>query len=124
MTTLQISAHKIAIEKGRYAKPLTPVSERICKNCIGNNVEDDYHFLIECDTYQIQQDLFTKISIHCKQFQHLGSQDRFIYQMHNYNGAIMEAYAWTRMAQDIIQRNACFGGIFNITINIRISKSM
>ena len=43
-------------------------------------LEDEYHFLIECDKHKIQQeDLLTNISINCKQFQHLGKQDRSIY---------------------------------------------
>ena len=73
MSKLRLSAHKLAIEKSRYTKPLTPVSERMCKKWLGNKVEDEYYFLIECDKYQIQwEDLLTKISINCK---HVGSNN-------------------------------------------------
>ena len=33
--------NKLAIERGRYTKPLTPASDRVCINYIGNKVEDE-----------------------------------------------------------------------------------
>ncbi len=33
MTSLRISAHKPAIERGRYSRPPTPADQRLCLNC-------------------------------------------------------------------------------------------
>ena len=58
-TKVQVSAHKLLIERGRYTKPLSPVPERICKTYIGNKVEDEYLLLSVCDKYKIQCNLLT-----------------------------------------------------------------
>ena len=46
------SAHSLEIERGRYAKPKTPVEKRICNVCDHKAVEDEFHFLIQCSLYQ------------------------------------------------------------------------
>ena len=38
------SCHKLLIEYGRYTTPKTHISERICKQCVMNAVEDESHF--------------------------------------------------------------------------------
>ena len=51
MTHLTISAHRWRIERGRYTIPLTPVKNRICEHCDGQEVENEYHFLHKCTNY-------------------------------------------------------------------------
>ena len=46
------SAHSLEIERGRYAKPKTPVEKRICYVCDHKAIEDEFHFLIQCPLYQ------------------------------------------------------------------------
>ena len=46
------SAHSLEIERGRYAKPKTPVEKQICNVCDHKAVEDEFHFLIQCPLYQ------------------------------------------------------------------------
>ena len=41
----------LAVETGRYTKPKTPISDRLCKFCDGAAVEDETHFLIDCEFY-------------------------------------------------------------------------
>ena len=49
-TRLRVSAHRLRIETGRWARPYsTPLQERTCLNC--NVLEDEYHFVIECPLY-------------------------------------------------------------------------
>lgn len=36
--------------KGRYNN--TPLGQRICKHCIDNKIEDEFHFICECILYQ------------------------------------------------------------------------
>ena len=50
LTQFRVSAHRLEIESGRYKKK--SVSERICKYCKLNAVEDEVHFLCNCSAYQ------------------------------------------------------------------------
>ena len=54
----------LAIETGRYSKPPTPLSDRICQVCAETRnvatLEDETHFLIDCPFYSdIRYKLFT-----------------------------------------------------------------
>ena len=43
---LRLTAHNLLIETGRYVKPKNmPRSERICKNCNLNIIENEFHFV-------------------------------------------------------------------------------
>ena len=41
----------LTIETGRYTRPKTPVFERLCKYCCTDSVEDETHFLVDCEFY-------------------------------------------------------------------------
>ncbi len=80
LTKFRISAHTLAIERGRYTRPPTPVENRICKQCTDKKVEDEHHFLLECTKYQTQRDiLFQIVSTKCKLFETLSTENKFIY---------------------------------------------
>ena len=50
MTKLRVSSHRLSIESGRWSKPNpTTLSERNCLFC--NLLEDEYHFVLECNLY-------------------------------------------------------------------------
>ena len=50
LTRLRVSSHRLRIESGRWSKPNpTPVEQRTCIVC--NRLEDEYHFVIECNLY-------------------------------------------------------------------------
>jgi hypothetical protein len=57
LTKLRLSAHSLAIETGRYCKPMIPASERFCNSC-KNKVKYECHFLIECPLYDTLRDNF------------------------------------------------------------------
>lgn len=47
LSRLRVSSHRLAVESGRWRKPVrVPVEERICPFC--NVLEDEYHFVLEC----------------------------------------------------------------------------
>lgn len=47
---LRLSSHRLEIEVGRWAKPnRTPIDQRKCHSC--NKLEDEFHFLLECNLY-------------------------------------------------------------------------
>ena len=64
LTRFRISNHDLAIEKGRHTYPKTPLSERYCKHCNTNSIEDEIHFLLVCPKYKYQRENFlAKINI-------------------------------------------------------------
>ena len=51
LTRYRVSSHKLEVEAGRWTKPnKTPLENRKCKLC--NVLEDEYHFVLECDLYK------------------------------------------------------------------------
>ena len=46
---IRISAHPLMIEVDRYRK----LGNRLCKLCITQRIEDEYHFLIDCLIYNM-----------------------------------------------------------------------
>jgi len=82
LTKLRISAHTLAIEKGRYTIPPTPAIDRICKHCPGRRIEDEYHFLMDCKKFSSERNkLFNFIEKACPQFKNIDDNNKFIYMM-------------------------------------------
>ena len=50
LTRFRISNHRLNIETGRYTG--INVNERICNFCNQNKIDDEKHFLLECDFHQ------------------------------------------------------------------------
>ena len=75
---LRVSAHRLFIELGRYNN--TPRSERICKNCTLNQIEDEEHFLIHCSKFtKEREDLFNLISLKVKHFTELPDKQKLFW---------------------------------------------
>jgi hypothetical protein len=56
---LRMSAHCLAIERGRYSNPKTPQHLRFCKCCHPTqHVEDETHFIIFCPKYTVERQTF------------------------------------------------------------------
>ena len=50
-TRLRVTSHRLETETGRWHKPnRTPIEERKCLFC--NCLEDEFHFVLECQLYQ------------------------------------------------------------------------
>ena len=78
-TRFRISAHNLAIERGRYNRPPIPCELRICPNC-SSGIQDENHFLLECNEYDIsRQELYTKITPHCPNFHSLSNENKLKY---------------------------------------------
>ena len=56
ISRIRCYSHNLEIERGRH-KDL-PREERVCKICQNGSVEDELHFLIECETYDYLRDLY------------------------------------------------------------------
>ena len=50
LAKIRVSAHDLAIDKGRYIEQLR--KSRICLACDSGSVEDEYHFLLSCVAYE------------------------------------------------------------------------
>ena len=57
-TKLRTSAHNLAIETGRYTRPITPRDKRLCLFCNQAATEDEYHMLMDCSLYTDERKLF------------------------------------------------------------------
>ena len=63
--TLRISSYRLAIETGRYTRPITPKNERFCNNCYQLVVGDEFNFLLTCHKFTSQRKTFDKLSTFC-----------------------------------------------------------
>ena len=45
----RVSSHQLAKEKGRHQLPVIPPHERLCHYCTKGKVDDELHFLLQCD---------------------------------------------------------------------------
>ena len=58
LTRLRISAHHLKIETGRWTRPVTPLQNRICTYCDTNTVDDEKHFLHDCNIFALKRSCF------------------------------------------------------------------
>ena len=52
VANLRSSNHKLSIETDRYHLPKISENLRICQLCSSNKVENEIHFLFECNLYK------------------------------------------------------------------------
>ena len=75
---IRISAHPLMIEIGRYKNLET--EEGLCKLCITQKIEDEYHFLIDCLIYNNSRKFcYQKISELCSNFNNMSDKSKFYY---------------------------------------------
>ena len=78
----------LEIEVGRYRN--IDLSERICKLCDLNMVEDEIHFLCVCPLYTEERGhLFSKVFLSNSSFSNLDSFDKFVYLMSNHERSVV-----------------------------------
>ena len=73
----------LAVETGRYTKPKTPLTDRLCKFCESSSIENETHFLLDCELYtDIRSTLFERALCLNTNFDNLETEDklRFIMQ--------------------------------------------
>ena len=90
LTRFRVSSHSLEIENGRHCKPKIPVDQRLCKCCTSQSIEDEVHFLIQCELYaDLRQELLTKISGVCDNFKRQRPEDQFYSLMTSENSLIV-----------------------------------
>ena len=85
LVKFRLSDHKLLIEEGRRKRPIIPRNERLCESC--HKVEDEVHFLIDCDRYKYERiDMFKKITREFPNFEEIkDSNSKFIFLMSQEN---------------------------------------
>ena len=74
----------LAIETGRYTRPKTPLEQRFCIYCKNICIEDEKHFLLNCDFYSdLRFVLMKKASDINHDFIDLDLQEQFVFIMTN-----------------------------------------
>ena len=92
LTRFRISAHNLAIERGRYSRPPVPPELRICPNCV-SGIQDEYHFLLECSEYhEAREQLLSKIIQVCPNFNMLSRENKLVYLL-SAEGTILKEIA-------------------------------
>ena len=63
ISKIRLSAHQLAIEKGRYSN--VPKSERFCLACNNHVLEDEEHFLLQCQAYSVlRYPMYNRVFLH------------------------------------------------------------
>ena len=60
MSKIRLSSHPLRIETGRYGRNRIDRNERLCLICGKNDIEDEYHFVLNCDEYSTIRDSYIK----------------------------------------------------------------
>ena len=77
LTKIRLSNHNLMIEKGRHQG--LRERQRLCPFC-DNKVEDEYHFIMECKTFnEFRQKLFVEITEIKNTFNLLNDAEKFIF---------------------------------------------
>ena len=86
----RVSSHRLLIETGRYHS--IPRHERICKNCTRNVVEDEIHFLIQCDKFSQEREKFLKL-VYSKvnAFSNLSEKEKFYWILNCEDSKVLNA---------------------------------
>ena len=78
-TKIRTSSHPLAIETGRYSKPITAREARICTVCSRKEVEDEGHLLLSCQAYKDRISMLEQISLMCPNFTNLDHKAQTMY---------------------------------------------
>ena len=78
ISQFRLGTLNLRIETGRYVRPRLPPEERFCLICNNGDVEDEIHFLLNCQRYeQARQNLYTHI-VDINSFMELSNEEKLI----------------------------------------------
>jgi hypothetical protein len=60
ISKLRMSSHPLAIERGRYTRPKTPIEERLCVLCGKADIENEEHFIYVCSFYNNERKMLQR----------------------------------------------------------------
>ena len=78
----RISSHHLRVETERHRNNSLERSQRICRFCSQNDIEDEPHFIIKCAFYNsLREELYTKMQNYCKHFIKLDNESKCVWLM-------------------------------------------
>ena len=98
LSRLRVSSHNLAIERGRWTRPVTPASARFCGYCSHSTspstptatptspppaspqkqVDTEFHFLTQCNAFVSERNLvYGEMSAHVPNFAQMSDQQKF-----------------------------------------------
>ena len=81
---LRTSNHKLSIETDRDHLPKIPENLRICQLCSSNKVENEIHFLFECNLYKnLRQHFLQDVEAKCSKFVDFNKSEKVIFLFNN-----------------------------------------
>ena len=90
----RLSFHYLGIETGRHPKPPKPKEKRLCLYCRNGCVDDEIHFLTECDIHtEIRQRFVSNIKSHIEKYEELPANGKFVTVMTNSSEAAIKEVA-------------------------------
>ena len=90
LTRLRISAHNLAIERGRYTRPPTILEERTCPTC-PQYIQDEFHFLMKCQQHtNARNDLLNRITELCPMLKYVTPYTQFLFMLTSEGDIIKE----------------------------------
>ena len=91
-TMLRISAHRLDIEIGRYAKLDT--ADRLCSKCSLDVLGDEIHFLIECPTLNATREaLISLVHDKCRNFVGMNNFTKYFWLLNCEDERVMHELA-------------------------------
>ena len=95
LAKFRTSCHSLAIETGRYHKPSIPPEQRLCTSCNNVSVDDEYHFITECQELQhFRKCLYETAGKYNTQFHNLPNRDKMCYLLETSNTPTIRKVAW------------------------------
>jgi hypothetical protein len=91
---LRTGSHNLGIERGRWARPVTPLNNRVCVHCLSDTpspttatppqpaspglLDDEQHFLVQCNRFNYERNMvFQEMSSLVPNFMQLSEQNKF-----------------------------------------------
>ena len=85
---IRASSHTLAIERGRYTRPKTPIQERLGKSC--GVIEDEAHFILSCHINQsLRVELMTNIDSIYPEFYNMTENEQIYFIFNNEDRRIL-----------------------------------
>ena len=99
LTKLRLSDHNLTIEQGRKAKMKLPLERRTCKLCYNEHlsqIEDEIHFLFDCQWRKyiaLRENLIAEITSQVPQFYKLNNIQKFVCTMSSEDQIIVRKFS-------------------------------
>ena len=90
----RLNSHNLGIETGWHTKPPKPQEQRLCLYCRSVCVDDETHFLTECDIHtETRQSFVSNIKSHIDGYEDLSANGKFVTVMRSSSAVVIKELA-------------------------------